>query len=659
MKYRRMEYLKAQFFCYMSAQTALRLFLMVLSAGAVSWTFWDVAKTLAFGILFDAAAGVWFVLPLALLLFLIPAYWLNRRAGRWAVGTVTFMMDFFMAMMAVAQYLFWQEFNTNFNFIAVDYLVYTTEVLGNIWESYNVPLILAVVVPVCLIAAWLQMSALQRGAVPLFRRGRLLHAAGYAALAVCVPLAATCFTDSDWRMRVSENNYNRELAGNGAYELFHSFFENELDYSSFYLTRSSSDVMKELRETLKTDNARYLSDKGILRHVENRNALSGRSLNLVMIVVESLSADFCGAFGGEPSWTPQLDRLAEQSYIFTNMYATGTRTVRGLEALSLSVPPTPGQSILRRPDCGGMNTLGQAMKSAGYKCDFLYGGYGYFDNMNSFFSSNGFSVLDRTDIPSDEIFSSTVWGVADEILFTRVLRSLDGHDARGEKAFELVMTTSNHRPYTFPEGRVRAEQLTREGVCRYTDWAIADFLKRASAKPWFDRTVFVIVADHQASAAGHTSVPVSRYRIPCLIYAPKLIQPGVCSRLASQIDLPPTLLGILGISYDSQFMGYDMAHTDPASDRAFISTYQNLGLIRGDRLIVLSPRRGVEEYHIDDWKRSIYTPTDSDPSLEREAVMWYQGACGLYGSGMLKYAAGTAARTAGRQAQAAEVKKNP
>ena len=206
---------------------------------------------------------------------------------------------------------------------------------------------------------------------------------------------------------------------------------------------------------------------------------------------------------------------------------------------------------------------------------------------------------------------------------------------------------------------MRAEQLTREGVCRYTDWAIADFLKRASAKPWFDRTVFVIVADHQASAAGHTSVPVSRYRIPCLIYAPKLIQPGVCSRLASQIDLPPTLLGILGISYDSQFMGYDMAHTDPASDRAFISTYQNLGLIRGDRLIVLSPRRGVEEYHIDDWKRSIYTPTDSDPSLEREAVMWYQGACGLYGSGMLKYAAGTAARTAGRQAQAAEVKKNP
>lgn len=659
MRYRRIAYLKTHFFCFMAVQTVLRLFLMILSAGSVSWSAADAARTLGFGLLFDAAAGVWFVLPLALLMFFMPAHWLNRRPGRWAVGVLSFLMNLFTLMMAIAQYLFWQEFGTNFNFIAVDYLVYTTEVLGNIWESYNVPLILAVVIPVSAAAAVLQMVCLRRGAAPLFRRGRLLRTAGALVLMVCIPCAAVRFTNSDWRRKVSENNYNRELAGNGAYELFHSFFENELDYPSFYLSRDDSEVMEELRQALKTDNAEYLSEKGILRHVDNRNALTGRNLNLVMIVVESLSADFCGAFGGSPSWTPELDRLARQSYIFTNMYATGTRTVRGLEALSLSVPPTPGQSILRRPDCGGMNTMGQVMRSAGYKSDFLYGGYGCFDNMNAFFSSNGYSVLDRTDIPSDEIFSATVWGVADEILFTNVLKTLDRHDARGEKAFALVMTTSNHRPYTFPEGRVHAEQQTREGVCRYTDWALADFLKRASAKPWFDRTVFVIVADHQASAAGHTSLPVNRYHIPCLIYAPKLIQPGECSRLASQIDLPPTLLGMLGISYDSQFMGRDLARTSPATDRAFISTYQNLGLIRGGRLIILSPRRGSEEYRIADWQRSVYAATDSEPSLEREAVMWYQGASRLYGSGMLKYAAGKSQGAAGTvHAQAAGEKRN-
>ncbi|MDY4032048.1 MAG: LTA synthase family protein [Pyramidobacter sp.] len=277
------------------------------------------------------------------------------------------------------------------------------------------------------------------------------------------------------------------------------------------------------------------------------------------------------------------------------------------------------------------------MNDAGYRSDFVYGDYGYFDNMNEFFRSNGYEIHDRTDIPEEEIFSATVWSVADEILFSQVLKTIDERHAKNEKFFELVMTTSNHRPYTFPEGRVSAPQVGREGACRYSDWAIGDFLARAAERDWFRNTVFVIVADHQANSAGHTSLPVHRYHIPCLVYAPGLIVPGECRRLISQMDLPPTLLGMLGISYDSTFMGRDIARVSAGDECAFISTYQLLGYITGDRLVVLSPRRNVDVYRIDDWRTSEYTRLDGDAdgALIGEAVMWYQGASFLYRSGML------------------------
>lgn len=639
MTYKRLRYLRFQFFFYAALQATLRLILLLSSWGLVSASPLDLARTFGLGLAYDAVAGFCYVLPLALTLFLLPARWLNRRRGRWLAGAATFLMNVFALLAAAAQFLFWQEFHANFNFIAVDYLVYTTEVLGNIWQSYNMGAILTVVLLAAAALTALQMKRLRRGIAPLFSRRRPLRAPAFL-LAAVLPAALGCsLTDSRWRNFVSENNYNVELAGNGMYELLHSFFANELDYPSFYTTRESGTVMGELREALRAPNSWYLSGDGVARRVVNGGPLATLEVNVVMVVEESLGADFCGAFGAEKSWTPCLDALAAKSYRFANMYATGTRTVRGLEALTLSVPPTPGQSILRRPDCGGLGNLAAALGENGYVSDFWYGGYGYFDNMNEFFRSNGYEVHDRTDIPGEEIFSSTVWGVADEILFSQALKTIDARCARGEKFFELIMTTSNHRPYTFPEKRVDAPQGEREGACRYADWAVGDFLRRAAEKEWFRNTVFVIVADHQASSAGHTALPVHRYHIPCLIYAPGLIAPGECRRLISQMDLPPTLLGMLGVSYDSTFLGRDIARVPEGSERAFIGTYQSLGYIRGDRLVVLSPQRRADVYRIDDWEKSAYSHIDGGEALIGEAVTWYQGASYLYRSGLLKGAA--------------------
>lgn len=608
----------------------------VLSWQQLSWSPGELLATWLLGLGYDVAAGIFFLAPLGFLLFLLPTSWLVRKRGRYLVGFLTGFISFLTVFAAISLVLFWQEFHTNFNFIAVDYLIYTTEMIGTIVQSFNMVLVVPCILLGTYFVTSLQLSFLPRQLDKYADKSWGSVLTGLVALVVLPVLVGSLVRD-EWRENISSNNYNVEIAGNGAACFMHAFFHNELDYNRFYAVRDEKQVLNDLRSYLQTGNATFHNAEDVTRRVQNHSRLSVDRPNVVIITVESLSASFCGAFGAEQSWTPSLDELTKEAYIYTNMYATGTRTVRGLEALSLAVPPTPGQSILRRPNCNDMNSLGNIMNGAGYQSDFIYGGYGYFDNMNEFFSTNGYTIKDRESIPEEEIFNETIWGVADEILFSQVLKSMDEHYQAGQPALEMIMTTTNHRPFIFPEGRIDDKyQGIREGACRYTDWAISDFLKRAQSQPWFDDTIFVIVADHQANVAGKTSLPVNKYHIPCIIYSPKLVAPGKNDRLISQSDLAPTLLGMLGISYDSRFLGRDIAQVKPGDEHVFISTYQSIGYIQGDELVVLEPGKKVKTYHIDDWQTSRYTPVANKENLTNAAITWYQGASYLFKNGLLK-----------------------
>ena len=614
---RREKFLAVMFLTYLIVQSALRAAIVATSNDLLDAQ--SLSSTFMLGLVFDFTAGLFFIAPIALI---------SLIKARRLLLSAAFIFDFAIIFIAVAQFLFWQEFHTNFNFIAVDYLIYTQELLGNIAQSYNVPLLLIIITLLAVAAFNVQKIFLKP-----FRSIDIKKKLIRAAAIILLPLILAMIVQSDWREKISDNRHNVELAGNGAYEFVRAFFANELDYQTFYLTHDNDEVLRRLRALLTVDNAAFENDSDITRRIVNRNQLSDVKPNVIMITVESLNADFTGAFGNG-DLTPRLDEIAQRSFCFTRMYSTGTRTVRGLEALSLSLPPTPGQSILRRKDNADMATLGAIFRAEGYATDFLYGGYGYFDNMNEFFGGNGYEIKDRTTIPDAEIFHETIWGVADEILFSQVLRSMDEHFIKGERAFEMVMTTSNHRPFKFPEGRIDMEEGTRPAAVRYTDWAIGDFIERASSRPWFDETVFVIVADHQALAAGKSTLPVNCYHIPCMIYAPKLIESGRSDRLISQIDLPPTLLGMLGVTYQSKFMGRDIFRADRST--VFISTYQLLGMIEGDTLIVLTPNKKIAAYHIDDWETSEYTAIEPSEELIDDTVACYQGASWLYKNGLLK-----------------------
>jgi len=197
-----------------------------------------------------------------------------------------------------------------------------------------------------------------------------------------------------------------------------------------------------------------------------------KRLNVVLISVEALSADFMAAFGNREGLTPRLDALAREGLLFTRLYATGTRTARGLEALTLSYPPTPGYSIVKRPDNGGLFSLGEVFREKGYEPLYLYGGYAYFDNMGAFFSGNGYTVVDRTAIRSEDISYENIWGVADEDLFKMATAELDKRWTANRPFFAHIMTVSNHRPFAYPAGRIDIPIGTREGAVKYTDFAI-------------------------------------------------------------------------------------------------------------------------------------------------------------------------------------------
>jgi phosphoglycerol transferase MdoB-like AlkP superfamily enzyme len=607
---------------FLAIATLTRLAL-AMGAGDFAPTEW--ARILAVGFGYDVVTLLYAGAPFAFWLAAVPERFLAARWHRALVASAASAALFALLFLAVAEWLFWDEFDSRFNFIAVDYLVYTREVLGNILQSYPVGWILVAIAAIA--------AAVFAATWP--RRTPVGVAAPRCTLAVVWVVAAIVVTagvDTNLKDR-GANKHVAELSGNGLYELFAAFRSNEIDYARFYPTLPEDEVFTLLRAELSTPDARFVSDdpRDITRDIVNLGP--EKRLNVVLVSIESMSADFLGVFGNAAGLTPNLDRLAREGLFFSRLYATGTRTVRGLEALTLAVPPTPGQSLVRRPNNAGLFSLAGVFGERGYESKYVYGGYGYFDNMSHFFGANGYAVVDRGAIPAGNIHHETVWGVADEDLFDQALGEMRASSAAGRPFFVHVMTTSNHRPYTYPAGRIDiASGSGRDGAVKYTDWAIGRFVEDSRREPWFDETVFVFVADHQAASAGKTGLPVDRYRIPLIIYAPKHVRPSRVDRLMSQIDVAPTVLGLLNFSYRSRFLGWDIFQADPARDRAFISTYQEIGFVDGGRLVSLRPRRGATVTAVDVPADDL---DDTDEELTREAIAWYQGAGLLFRSGGL------------------------
>jgi phosphoglycerol transferase MdoB-like AlkP superfamily enzyme len=610
--------LKPMFLLFIAGETLLRALLVMREYQNLKGDMGEIFRGFATGLLFDIGVFAYFAIPLAIYLTVLRSHHHGTRTDQRLCSGFYFVMTYLMLFTAVAEWIFWDEFSTRFNFIAVDYLVYTHEVIGNIWESYPVVwLLLGIGLAALVLTLWMVRRIPHMLIVAPHRTLRL------AALGAALLVALLSFDVVNGTIAAfGDNRYWQEIAKNGYFEIFSAFRNNDLSYEKFYTRAKPAEALERVRKKLDGGKAKF-SGGDLTRAI--RAPGPEKHYNVMLITVESLSGDYFTAFGNKAHLTPHLDQLADRSLFFTNLYATGTRTVYGLSAVTLSVPPVPGNSIVRRTGNEGLFSLGSVLDRKGYLSKFIYGGYGYFDNMNYFFENNGYQIVDRNNLSKQETTFGNVWGVCDEDLFARALKEGDAAYGQGKPFFNMLMTTSNHRPYTYPEGRIDIPSgKGRSGGVKYTDYAIDKFIEDARKKPWFDNTIFVIVADHTASSSGKTSLDPQKYHIPLIIYAPKIVRPQKVDKLASQIDLAPTLLGLMNMDYQSRFYGVDLMKVSP--ERAYISTYQKLGYLTKDALVILEPVNKITRF-----KRAgdaLVKEDAGNDELVKDAIATFQTASG-------------------------------
>ena len=609
------------------AFTALRLFLLtVLATKSSERTATDLLEAFGAGAVRDLAVGAAFALVYALLFNIRGRAWPSRWGRGVLIGFVASGI-FLLLFSAIAEVLFWDEFDSRLNGIALYYLMFPREVIGNLQQSFNIALYLPMVIAATLAVVWFIRRPITTALKTPMAKGQRLRELGAA-----VAIAAVTYTlSASLPFSVSANREINQLADNGWRTIISASLTNDQEYDGVYPTIPEAEATRRTRALVAQKNTTFLdpeTERSILRYVNNGTA--PKKLNIVIVTNESFGSKFIGVLDnkGGPNLTPALDKLSKESLFFTNIYASGDRTVRGLEATETSFTPIPGISTARRAESVDMYSLPFLLQSFGYQTSVLYGGHAIFDNMGAYWASIGFKpVWDQSSIRHESF--TTAWGVSDEDLYTEALSRMDDMTADGSKKPILLtlMTVSNHRPYRFPENHVKQnpDWQSRYNSAHYSDWAYGDFIERAKAHKWFDNTVFVFVADHSEKINGAAQVPLQDMRIPIIIYSPKNIAPRTIATMGAQIDLIPTLLGELGFSYVSPFFSKDL--TIEPTNGGWSSTAHNFSVAfaKPGHVAVLLPNEPTLGYSFQPGLTPL-VPEKPDAETMRDAIALTQTA---------------------------------
>jgi phosphoglycerol transferase MdoB-like AlkP superfamily enzyme len=393
---------------------------------------------------------------------------------------------------------------------------------------------------------------------------------------------------------ITSNAMLNDLPMSSLYSLAYAAWRAR-DESSVALTYGympDDEVLRRVRKSSGISAPMFVDDDST-QHWQIATGEHGKAKNYVLILMESLGAEFVGSLGGQPL-TPELDALAKEGMNFTNLYATGTRSVRGIEATTTGYLPSPARAVIKLPNAQkDFYTIANTFNDAGYHSQFIYGGNAHFDNMRRFLANNGFAeIIDGKDF-SDDAFRSS-WGVADEYVFDRLHNELmeateGGHE---EPRFTFAFTSTNHEPFEHPMGRVAEYNTphdTVENAVQYTDWALGQFFAKAKKSPYWDNTVFLVVADHNSRVYGDQLIPIERFHIPAMFLGGGVI-PQQYNELASQIDLPVTALSLVGIDSINPMLGRDLTSTKMLG-RSIMQFRNTQAYRQGDHVVVLQPEK--------------------------------------------------------------------
>ncbi|MET0327168.1 MAG: LTA synthase family protein [Luteimonas sp.] len=583
------------------------------------------APVLLQGLRVDVASLCLLFGPLAALLLLLPECvyrhrWLRGIVIAWLAAATTLLI-----WLELATPGFMHEYGLRPNRQFVEYLVYPREVLSML--AGGRPLECIAVLLLTIGAAWGSLRLARRWWPDAGATGGLPVRVVLAVLVLMLAALGVRSTLGHRPMNpamlaFSSNPTVNVLPLNSFYSLAHAMREwlrHEETAQALYGELPEQAVLDVVRDGTGLPMTAF-SDPAIPTLAARMPTWRGKPKNLVIVLEESLGAQFIGSLGGRPL-SPHYDRLSTQGWAFERLYATGTRSVRGIEAVVAGFAPTPAQAVVKRPRSQqGFFTLADVLRRHGYDTTFYYGGESHFDNMRGFFLGNGFGrIVEQRDY-ADPVFTGS-WGVSDEDLFARADTEFAHLHAAGTPFFGFVFTSSNHDPFEFPAGRITPYEQplqTRDNAAKYADHALGGFFERAMASDYWKDTIFLVVADHDSRVFGRDLVPVDNFHIPGLILG-EGIAPRRDDRIASQIDLGPTLLSLIGIDDATPMTGRDLS--DPAMTlpgRALMQYDRNFAWLQGDDVVVLQPDKPASQYRYTPGAGRLQ-PAALSPQLSREA----------------------------------------
>lgn len=534
-----------------------------------------------------------------------------------------------MLFLEISTPAFVTEYGVRPNRLYVEYLIYPKEVLSMLWAGRKGELLLGVIFSGAVLGGgwWLSGRLVRDLSFPrwYWRPAFALLILAVGFLGARSSLGHRALNPA--MVAFADDPLVNALTVNSAYSLFFAIKQMgaEEDASQFYGKMADHQVLDIVRE----ESGRPLGDftsADLPSQTFNTASYQGKPKNLVILLQESLGAQFVGSLGGLPL-TPNIDALSKEGWAFEQLYATGTRSVRGIEAVLTGFTPTPAQAVVKLGKSQtNFFTIADLLKQRGYDTSFIYGGESHFDNMRSFFLGNGFTTIVEQKDFKNPVFEGS-WGASDEDLMAKANETFAALNKEGKPFFSLVFSSSNHDPFEFPDNRIalyEQPKQTRNNAAKYADYAVGEFFKKARASDYWQDTLFLVIADHDSRVGGTSLVPIPRFHIPGVILGDG-IAPRKDPRIVSQIDMAPTLLSLMGISADYPMLGKDLTRM-PADwpGRAIMQYDKNFALMRGKDVVILQPERAPEGFIYEDATETL-TPAPQPGAMKDAAlglVLW-------------------------------------
>jgi len=515
-----------------------------------------------------------------------------------------FIKYYFLVVLSILIYIenatfpFLAQYDMRPNYLFVEYLEYPKEVFTMILADYKVALLISFSMIAAFIYAYVKNyknTALEILEISYFKRALLF-----------IPLLAVLFIGvrSSFAHRPANNSdamftssrMVNEMTKNSLYSIGSAIYNNKKHGSgkliSQYGKMDPQEALLRVKNRLKIEST---DDSSPLSRMEKTHFQVKEPKNLVLFIQESLGYQFVESVGGEHGITPNLNALSKEGILFTDLYSNGTRSIRGLAGCTAGNFCVPGKGVLKRNKSqNDFFTISSLLEPLGYTTQFIYGGESRFDNMKGWFSGNGFDEIIDTPKFENPNFVGT-WGASDEDLVYKAHEEFKKLHAQNKKFATVMFSTSNHTPFEFPEGRIElvegVEKRSVKNAIKYADFAIGEFFKLAKQEPYFNDTVFVVVADHNVRVYGKDMVPVDMFHIPGLILGGG-IEPASYDKVSTQPDILATALDLMGIDLNFPIMGHSI-FSDKKQELSLMQFHDSYALRVKDKIAVLRPNKAA------------------------------------------------------------------